>query len=285
MGTEAQHTEGPAGTSSGAVAERAPAGGDEVAGAERFSSERELHIGQKTQLVCLWAGLVMVAGLIVGLVTAGWVPPPLPNESASQVAAMYVEHQGRIRAGVLILFSTTPLALPFCVVIAMHMKVRGRWSPWAFVHIGSSVMTTIPTLVAHFLWPTAAYRPQERTAGEIKLFHDAGWLNIVGCVPPSMLLCVSVTAFVLTNEGHRFPRWVGYFSAWWALLILPGLFVYCFDTGPLAWDGIFTFWLAAAWVLAWYTTMFVILRRIVLTSEQPRAARDSSESDQRAPSL
>lgn len=275
MGDEARHVGSLAGDSSSPVIERAPAFAHQGNNAATSSSERELQIGKKTLIACLWAGVVMVAGLVAGLVTAGWVPPPLPNASSSQVAQMYIEHQGRIRAGVLILFFTTPLALPFCVVIAMHMRVRGRWSPWAFVHVGSSVLTAIPTLVAHFLWLTAAYRPEQRSAGEIQLFHDAGWLNIVGCVAPSILLCVSVAAFILSNDDHRFPRWVGYFSAWWALLILPGLFVYCFDEGPLAWDGIFTFWLAAAWVLAWYTTMFFVLRRIVLSSDQSHEIADS----------
>jgi hypothetical protein len=130
-------------------------------------------------------------------------------------------------------------------------------------------------LVADFLFLTAAYQPEERTAGELQLLHDAGWLNLIGTVAPTIIQCAAIAGFVLFREDHGFARWAGYFNIWWALLILPGLFVYCFDTGPLAWNGLFTFWIGAAFVGTWYPTMLVVLRRMIRSAEQ--ASSDTAE--------
>jgi hypothetical protein len=222
----------------------------------------------RAQIAFLWAGLVMVVGLAVGLIVAGWLPPPAPNQSPLGIAHMYVHDHGRIRAGVLILFITTPLVVPFCAVLAMHMKERGRWTPWALTQFGLGCLGLVPTLVAHFCWLTAAYHPERRSPGEIALLHQLGWLNIVGTVGPVLFQMVVVGAFVFRCDGHVFPRWVGYFNFWLAALVLPGLFVYCFSTGAFDYRGICTFWLAAGYVAVWYPTMFVVLRRAILAPNQ-----------------
>lgn len=40
-----------------------------------------------------------------------------------------------------------------------------------------------------------------------------------------------------------------------------------FKTGPFAWNGIFTFWLAATAETAYFVTMFVVLRRAIANQE------------------
>jgi hypothetical protein len=41
--------------------------------------------------------------------------------------------------------------------------------------------------------------------------------------------------------------------------------VFC-KTGPLAWDGLFTFWIPVGVFLAWFFVMFWAVRRAVTTS-------------------
>lgn len=223
----------------------------------------------KAQITCLWAGLVMVCGLGVGLITAGWLPPPDPDHSADEIAQLYLDDQDKIRVGILIAFFATPFALPFFVVVAMHMRVNGRWTSWSLVQLGCAALGLVSTLVACFLYLAATYQPEERTPGELQLLHDVGWLNLIGNVAPTIVQCAAIAAFVFTRDDQTaLPRWAGYFNLWWALLLVPGLFVYCFDTGPLAWNGIFTFWLGAAFVAVWYPTMFLLLRRSIHAADQ-----------------
>jgi hypothetical protein len=54
-----------------------------------------------------------------------------------------------------------------------------------------------------------------------------------------------------------FPRWIGYFTIWGALMFELGAIAFLPKTGPFAWNGLFVFWfpfcIFGTWisVLAW----------------------------------
>jgi hypothetical protein len=54
---------------------------------------------------------------------------------------------------------------------------------------------------------------------------------------------VAVGAGVLGAEQSVYPRWLGYAALWEAVLLLPGDVLLFFHTGPLAYDGVISYWI------------------------------------------
>jgi hypothetical protein len=66
-----------------------------------------------------------------------------------------------------------------------------------------------------------------------------------------------------------FPRSVGYANIWVALLFCAAAAAYFFKAGPLAWQGIFAFWLGLVMYTIWAFIPFITLRRAIRTDEEP----------------
>jgi hypothetical protein len=79
-----------------------------------------------------------------------------------------------------------------------------------------------------------------------------------------------------------FPRWIGYVNIWLVLLTLPSFALYFFKTGPLAWDGMFVFWIPltalAIWTVSMTLTMVRAIKRQAAEAEQPSATEPALEA-------
>jgi hypothetical protein len=71
---------------------------------------------------------------------------------------------------------------------------------------------------------------------------------------------------VLGDRGETpvLPRWAGYLNFWVGLLFCPAALAYFFKSGPLAWHGVFVFWLGTVAYGVWALAMWYVLRRAVL---------------------
>jgi len=222
------------------------------------------QLNAQWQRLCVWSAVVMLTGIFTSLVTAGWLPPPSPTRTADQVAAYYVHNAAQIRVGMIIMVMVAPLALPFVALIGLHMwQMEGRrWAPHALVQVGGGSLMVLAPLLSALIWLVNAYQPAQRPPSEVKLLHDMGWLIFVGTAVFAVLQNISIALAALRTEGPTpFPRWVGYFNLWTGMLYAPGLLVFCFSTGPMAWNGILAFWIPVAGISAWYVVMVVLLLR------------------------
>jgi hypothetical protein len=78
-------------------------------------------------------------------------------------------------------------------------------------------------------------------------------------------------------DAPVFPRWVGYFNVWTAILFLPGPLCVFFRTGPLAWDGLFTWWIPFVLFAAWMVVMLVMIAQAIRTDDSRSAAEADLE--------
>lgn len=223
----------------------------------------------RSQRICIWAAPGGFVLLSAALVVASWVPFPSPNRSAPSVAHFYAIHTDGIRVGALLLAAGAALLAPLAAVLAVQIKrIEGAFSPLAYLELGmgcaSSLAITIPT----FFWETAAFRP-ERDPVVTQSWHDAGWLCFTATIFIFMLQAGAIALAILSDRSAQplFPRWLGYFTAWVALLLLPSALCLFFKTGPFAWSGIFTLYLAFAVIGAWFIALITILLRVVREQE------------------
>jgi hypothetical protein len=120
--------------------------------------------------------------------------------------------------------------------------------------------------VPGFLFPmmvlsAAAFRPEQRDPQITQALNDVFWLMFVGIVGTLIVqaLVLVTASFLDRTEPRTFPRWFGYLNAWYALLALPGGAVVIFNDGPLAWNGVFAFWIPLVAFSVWMIAVTVVL--------------------------
>ena len=226
----------------------------------------------KTQIFCAACGIAFVILLTVGWwVIAGFVPPPSPELSASEIADFYRQNTGTIRFGILLAMFSMSLTLPWIAVIAVQMRrTEGEFPVLTYTQLVAGAATLAILLIPTLLWTTAAFRP-ERSPELILLLNDFAWLLLVMTFSPFTVQLIAIGLAIISdkNKPPVFARWVGYFNLWVAILFIPGALVTFFKSGPFAWNGLLAFWLPLTVFFAWYLVMFPALLKAIRQSPRP----------------
>ncbi len=207
--------------------------------------------------LALWLTPLSMLALFGGMaMLAQFIPPPSPDMSPAQVAGMYAANATGIKlTGILTIFTPALLAPMTAVISVLIWRSEGRNAPLAITQIIAGVLTIGPFILSGLCWVVAAYRP-ERDPNSIMLMNDLGWISLEMVTPPAMVQFCAVAIAILrdTSAVPFLPRWLAFYSFWCAVLFVPGLFVAFFVKGPFAWNGLLSFWVAAAaygtWLLA-----------------------------------
>jgi hypothetical protein len=235
-----------------------------------------MRVDTAVQRICVWCAAPFVLLFFAGLVLAGWLPPPSPADRAAETARHYAEHRNGIRTGSLMIMIAGTLMVPFAVVIAIQIwRIGCRHHPLALLQLAAGAVVAVTFLVPTYFWMTAAFY-SDIDPGLLRILNAAGWLPFLAAVPPAILqfLSIAVAAFTDHRAEPVFPRWIGYYNVWIALLFLPALFVVYFHDGPFAWNGALTFWLAAPVFMVWLVLMVVVLLRAIDREDAEEDAPD-----------
>ena len=222
-----------------------------------------------TQRLCVWAGPVMVVIWGAGFLVAGFFPLPAPSAGAAQVAAMYSEHRTAIRVGLALTIACSGLLAPFIGMISVQMKrIEGASSPLTYAQTALGALLIIEFVYPMMILQVAAYR-DDRPAETVQAIHDLGWMLFVGvvCTAIMQLIVIGVAIFSDDRDTPIFPRWAGYLNLWVALLITASSLIPFFKTGPFAWNGLLSWWIAASAFAFWLFVMTHLLLRAISRQE------------------
>jgi hypothetical protein len=118
--------------------------------------------------------------------------------------------------------------------------------------------------MANLFWLLAAFRP-ERDPELTLLLNDLAWVTFssqVGfLIAQSVILALAI--YLDRQQRPVFPRWVAHFNLIVAALLIPAAFVGAAMTGPIAWDGLLTFWVRNLAIGLWIVVMGVVLARAI----------------------
>lgn len=239
-------------------------------------------VNGKNQRLCIWAGVPMCTLWGGGFVLAGFMPPPSPEDTGAELAKMFAEDTTSIRIGLVLVVLGTALLAAFCGVISVHMKrIEGRHSPLTYTQL-----ILAACLVLEFIFPLlflqgAAYR-EGRSHELILAMDDVAWLMFVGIVSTAALQVLVIGIAILGDPRPVpiFPRWLGFVNIWVALTFCTGNVIFFVKDGPLAWNGVFAWWLVAVAFGVWITSMTVMLLKAVDRQEAvPAIDEDDAELD------
>ncbi|NKQ54192.1 hypothetical protein HFP15_14990 [Amycolatopsis sp. K13G38] len=229
----------------------------------------------KTQRLCAWAGPAMIVVFLIGFwFVAGLVPPPSPHLSAEEVARFYVEHRSRIQPGLIISMVAAGLGFPWTVALALQMRrAEGRWAPLAVTQLVAGSVLPLLIVFPMFAWAAAAYRAGSSSPEITQALNDLGWLPFIGFIAPPIVqaIALALTVFADRRAVPVFPRWVGYYNLWCAVLFAPGILDIIFHTGPFAWNGVFAFWIPLVVFGSWFFVNAVPLLQAIARQEREEA--------------
>ncbi|MCX2930093.1 hypothetical protein ORI20_07400 [Mycobacterium sp. CVI_P3] len=215
-----------------------------------------------------WSGagvLVLMAFGFVGL--ARFFPPPSPALSADQTTAIIIGHATTIRWGMIVTMVAAVLLGIFAVSIAVQMRrIEGRFPILSMTEFGLGMLFVLEFLYLLFFWQTATFRA-DRDPQLIELLNDMAWIPFVGLTGTAAVQVAAFGVAILIDRRPVpvFPRWLGYGNLWVALIFCAGTFNVFFKTGPLAWNGVLSWWLPVVVFALWLIVVTVYLRRAIET--------------------
>jgi len=236
-----------------------------------------LHV--KIEKASIWLGLGMtVAFGVMFWLIAGVIPPLNPNDTAEQTARIYTDRHLRMQIGFALMIFFAFLYAPFFAVLSRQVRrIEGYWGSMSVTQILLSVTFPFLFSLCSIFAAVAAYRP-ERNPDVTQALNDIFWFLFVGVVGPliTQVIIVALATFIDKRAVPTFPRWFGYFNIWYAVLGVPGCAIYLFKTGPLAWNGIFAFWIPLPVFFTWIVVTGVMLLKAIdiEAAEREKAAAE-----------
>ena len=220
------------------------------------------------EVLLLWTLPVLgVVWLSAFLLFPGFVEPMSPTMSAEQVAAFYRDPQNlpRIRYSMIVFNWFAVGLIPILALIALQIRRMAHRTPiFSYAMIACAAGGPTIFLMANLFWLLAAFRP-ERDPELTLLLNDLAWVTFssqVGfLIAQSVILAVAI--HLDRQERPVFPRWVAHFNVVVAALLIPAAFTGAALTGPVAWDGVLTFWVRNLAIGLWIVVMAIVLARAI----------------------
>ena len=232
------------------------------------------------RLVGVWSAVAFFLLWLVGFVFfAQWIPPLSPVDGADQVAKLFRARTGPILAGMVLMIVGSACYLPWTAVLADLIKeVEDRSGFLYGTQLAAGVMAAMTFFLPGMIWAAAAFRPQ-RSPEITQAMVDLGWLLFITPIAPFIIQYVTLAIAIFADKRSQpaFPRWAGYLQLCISITFLPALAAYFMKHGPLAWNGLFVWWIPFVAFTAWFVVMIALTRRAVLLDD--RRVRRAGEGD------
>jgi hypothetical protein len=206
----------------------------------------------------------------------GFLHPMSPTMSADSVADFYRDETARIRYS-MISFNWFGVGLiPTVMLLAMQVRRMAHRTPiLSYSLIACAGGPPCLFLIANMFWLLGSFRP-ERSPELTQLLNDLAWVTFTVLVPYLIAQCLLLALAIYWDRQEQpvFKTWVAHFNLLVAVALAPAAFGALTFSGPLAWDGLLSFWVKNVAIAAWIVVMGVVLGQTILRrrGEEPVAA-------------
>lgn len=223
----------------------------------------------------VWCGaIVLIANTVAFFFLGKLFPPPDPSWGEAEITAFFAENRTQILWSVITMAFFAPFFYFFSVVTSMQMKrIEGEFGILSYIQLTTAVVAPTGWVYPMSVLATGAYRP-DRAPELLLMISDQFFLTFVGVafIFSINIWSIGMAALADRRANPVFPRWFGYANFFLALVFAPGIFVYAFTDGPLAWNGLFALWIPASAFPIWKVLMIIYLLKAVRQQEQEEAA-------------
>jgi hypothetical protein len=215
-------------------------------------------MSKQLRAICAWSGVITLVFMFIGMIVAGWLPVPSPNMTANQVVAMYIEKRDKIRFFSMMNLISAGWSCMWVAAISGQLRriESGRSPLWTYLQLSAGICSSFLFCVQALTWTVAAFRP-ERYPEITQAFNDMAFLWFLMPFVFATVGCLAIGCCILEDKSRHpvYPRWVGYANLWFAFGFPMAMFTTYAKTGPLAWDGLFPWWLPVIDYTAWSFVM------------------------------
>lgn len=199
------------------------------------------------------------------MILAGFLPPPRPTLADSDVTELWRHHTVAKQLGMVMCVWGGVLYVPFTVAIAMYLRRCEFGMPvWSIGQGALGVFGTVFFSLNFLLLAMVPFRPSQIS----HTLHDVGMAMTFAPVAPFSFQYLLIALAILQGGSSvtAIPRWVGYANLWVAIGLLPASLIPLFDRGPIAWNGLLSFWIPVGVFVVWFGIMFWAGRRALTPS-------------------
>lgn len=218
------------------------------------------------ELILFWTlPAVAVIWIAAFFMFPGFVHPMSPTMSAEEVAAFYRDEIAWIRYS-MILFNWFGVGLiPIVILVAMQIRRMAHRTPilsYSLIACAGGPPTLF--LIANMFWLLGSFRP-ERAPELTQMLNDLAWLTFTILVPYLIAQCLLLALAIYWDRQDQpvFKPWVAHFNLLIAVALAPAAFTALASTGPLAWDGVLSFWVKNIAVAVWIVVMGIVLGQTI----------------------
>jgi hypothetical protein len=231
---------------------------------------RPLSTSARNHLALAWCGPVGIVVVLVGWwLFCGFMPPPSPNLPADEIARVWQTDVNLKRLGMVLCVWGGTLYVPFTMAVTVLMRKLERDGEHvlSLAQAGLGVLASVFFTLNFIVFQVTTYRP-ERAVEATQGLDDLSFFLTFAPAAPFCFQYLVVGVLILQDRAPAplVPRWVGYANLWISLGAAPGCALVFFKTGPLAWDGLFTFWIPVGVFVAWFFVMFWAVRHALRTA-------------------
>ena len=219
------------------------------------------------ELILFWTlPAIAIIWVSAFFIFPGFVHPMSPTMSADQIASFYRDETARIRYS-MILFNWFGVGLiPTVMLLAMQVRRMAHRTPiLSYSLIACAGGPPCLFLIANMFWLLGSFRP-ERAPELTQLLNDLAWITFTISVPYLIAQCLLLALAIYWDRQEQpvFKMWVAHFNLLVAVAVAPAAFTALTFSGPLAWDGLLSFWVKNIAIAAWIVVMGVVLGQSIL---------------------
>jgi hypothetical protein len=225
-----------------------------------------------------WMGpLFVVSFALLFGVLAGNLPPFPASAGPQAVWQHYADHRLSIMIGCAACLTFAACYIAWSVAVAKVMeRIEGQGGMWSQIERLGATITYAPPLVALVMWAGAAHEIHNIDPGTAHLLYWMGWFLVdLGYMVTSwQIIGVSIVFIRDRREKKLVPDAV----SWWGWVTVASFFavnaIPYVKTGPLAFDGVISFWIAFGCWFTWIGLMsYYILKAIDRLKAEDAAAQ------------
>lgn len=218
----------------------------------------------------LWGcGIGFGVLFFVGLMPfAGFIPPPSPELSGSELMAEFGPKLNWVKLGILTGLLGATLLIPWSALVSLQIArmEEGRRIPlWGIFSLIAGCVNAVAFILPFIFWAGAFYRA-DRSPELVQLINDMTWLEFLLFFPAfsMQLFCLAMAGLTQKQGPQVFPRWFLYLNLWMAVTGSTGALCIFFFSGPLAWNGAIGFYLPVGAYVPFLIVTYVQFYKTIL---------------------